>query len=107
MVSAARGYLQEYGTTTKLCVQCEKGKWSEMLISKKNKKKNVNLRLLHYMGHVVAWLVEALCYKSKGRGFEFDEVREFFSWPNSSNRTMALESTQPLTKMSTTIIPGE
>jgi hypothetical protein len=26
MVSAARGYLQEYGTTTKLCVQCEKGK---------------------------------------------------------------------------------
>jgi hypothetical protein len=35
-----------------------------------------------------------------------DEVIEFFSWPNPSIRTMALDSTQPLTEMSTRILPG-
>jgi hypothetical protein len=34
-----------------------------------------------------------------------DEM-EFFNLPNPSSRTMALESTQPLTKMSTSNIPG-
>jgi hypothetical protein len=34
-----------------------------------------------------------------------DEV-EFFNLPNPSSRTMALESTQPLTKMSTRNFPG-
>jgi hypothetical protein len=34
-----------------------------------------------------------------------DEVN-FFNWPNPSNRTMALESTQPLTEMSTRNLPG-
>jgi hypothetical protein len=34
-----------------------------------------------------------------------DEV-EFFKLPNPSSRTMALGSTQPLTEMSTTNIPG-
>jgi hypothetical protein len=34
-----------------------------------------------------------------------DEV-DFFNLPNPSSRTMALGSTQPLTKMSTTYIPG-
>jgi hypothetical protein len=32
--------------------------------------------------------------------------RIFFNLPNSSSRTMALESTQPLTEMSTSNIPG-
>jgi hypothetical protein len=34
-----------------------------------------------------------------------DEV-DFFNLPNSSNRTMALGSTQPLTEMSTRNLPG-
>jgi hypothetical protein len=34
-----------------------------------------------------------------------DEV-DFFNLPNSSSRTMALGSTQPLTKMSTRKFPG-
>jgi hypothetical protein len=34
-----------------------------------------------------------------------DEV-DFFNLPNSSSRTMALGSTQPLTEMSTTNFPG-
>jgi hypothetical protein len=35
-----------------------------------------------------------------------DEVIFFFNLPNSSSRTMALGSNQPLTKMSTRNIPG-
>jgi hypothetical protein len=35
-----------------------------------------------------------------------DEVTEFFNCPNHSSRTMALESTQPLTEMSTSNLPG-
>jgi hypothetical protein len=34
-----------------------------------------------------------------------DEV-DFFNLPNSSSRTMALGSTQPLTEMSTRNLPG-
>jgi hypothetical protein len=34
-----------------------------------------------------------------------DEV-EFFHLPNLSSRSMALESTQPLTEMSTSSLPG-
>jgi hypothetical protein len=33
-------------------------------------------------------------------------VIRFFNWPNPSNRTMALGSTQPLTEMSTRNLPG-
>jgi hypothetical protein len=41
----------------------------------------------------------------KGRGF--DEVIKFFlNWPNPFSRTMALGSTQPLTKMSTSNFRG-
>jgi hypothetical protein len=36
-----------------------------------------------------------------------DEVIGFFNWPNPSSRTVALESTQPLTEMSTRNIPGD
>jgi hypothetical protein len=35
-----------------------------------------------------------------------DEVIGFFNWPNISSHTMALGSTQPLTEMSTTNLPG-
>jgi hypothetical protein len=44
-------------------------------------------------GNVVAQLVEALCYKLEGRGFQ-------------SRHTMALGLTQPLTQMSIRKIPG-
>jgi hypothetical protein len=57
-------------------------------------------------GHAVAQLVEALCYKSKGRGISPDEVDFVFNWPNPSGRIMALGSTQPLTEMSTRNLPG-
>jgi hypothetical protein len=35
-----------------------------------------------------------------------DEVTGFFNLPNPSSRTMALGSTQPLTEMNTTNLPG-
>jgi hypothetical protein len=35
-----------------------------------------------------------------------DEVIEFCNWPISSSSTMDLESTQPLTEMSTRNVPG-
>jgi hypothetical protein len=34
-----------------------------------------------------------------------DEVTRFFSWSNPPSHTMALGSTQPLTEMSTRILP--
>jgi hypothetical protein len=52
-------------------------------------------------------VVEALRYKPEGRGFEGnkkkipDGVNGFFYCHNSSGRTMALGSTQPLKEMST------
>jgi hypothetical protein len=36
-----------------------------------------------------------------------DEVIGFLNWPNPSSRTMALGSTQPLTEMSTSRLPGD
>jgi hypothetical protein len=51
-------------------------------------------------GHAVAQLVEALC-----AGSIPDEVIGFFNWPNPSNRTMALESTQLLTEMRSRNLP--
>jgi hypothetical protein len=38
--------------------------------------------------------------------FIYDEVIGFLNWPNPSSRTMALESTQPLTEVSTRNLPG-
>jgi hypothetical protein len=35
-----------------------------------------------------------------------DKVIGFLNWPNPSSHTMALESTQPLTEMSTRNLPG-
>jgi hypothetical protein len=34
------------------------------------------------------------------------QVIGFFTWSNNSSRTMALESTQPLSEMSTRNLPG-
>jgi hypothetical protein len=41
-----------------------------------------------------------------GWGSIADGVTGFFDWPNPSNRTMALGSTQPLTEISTRNLPG-
>jgi hypothetical protein len=49
-------------------------------------------RCIH--GHAVAQLVEALRYKSEGRGFD----SRWYQW-NFSGRTMALGLTPPLTDM--------
>jgi hypothetical protein len=49
------------------------------------------------LGHAVAQMVEALCYKPEGRGFE----SRFFNLPNPPSHTMALGFTQLLTEMST------
>jgi hypothetical protein len=55
-------------------------------------------------GYAVAQFVEALRYKSEGRGFIPDGVIGMFHWHNPSSRTMALGSSQPLTEMSTVSI---
>jgi hypothetical protein len=57
------------------------------------------------MVHGVAQLVEALRYKPEGYGFE-SRWGGFFNLPNPSSRTMTLESTQPLTEISTRNLPG-
>ena len=62
--------------------------------TKRNKTKQ-NTRMYTYLGYKVAQLVETLCYKSEGRGFDSR------LWHNASGRTMALGLTQPLTKMNT------
>jgi hypothetical protein len=55
---------------------------------------------------IVIIMIGALCYSRKVAGSIPDEVIEFFNWPNSSSRTMALGSTQPLTEMTTRNVPG-
>ena len=46
-------------------------------------------------------VVKVLCYTSEGRWFDFRGVIEIFYRHNPSYRTMALGSTQPLTKKNT------
>ena len=53
---------------------------------------------LTFVGTAVAQLVEALCYKPKGSGF--DSRWCHWNWHNPSGRTVALGSTQPQTEMS-------
>lgn len=48
----------------------------------------------------------SVCYKSESRGFHFRIELGFFNLPDLSKRTMALKSTQLLTKMSIRNIPG-
>jgi hypothetical protein len=56
---------------------------------------------LVFGGHAMAQLVEALRYKPECRGFDFRWCHWNFHLHNTSGRTMALGSTQPLTEMST------
>jgi hypothetical protein len=51
--------------------------------------------------HTVAQLVEALRYKPESRGFDSRWGHWIFHWLNPSDRTTALESTQPRIEMST------
>ena len=60
--------------------------------------REINYCTYENKGHAVAQLVEALRYKSEGRGFD---------WHNPSGRTMALGLIQPLTEMSTRNISWE
>jgi hypothetical protein len=53
----------------------------------------IAFHIARILGHAVAQLVEALRYKSEGRGFD--------SRRNPSGRIMALGLTQPVTEMST------
>jgi hypothetical protein len=54
-------------------------------------------------GSVVAW---STMLQAERWRFRFPmRSLEFFNWPNPSSRTMALGSTQPLTKMSTRNLP--
>jgi hypothetical protein len=83
------------------------------------------LHALHLLEALYSVVVEALCYKPQsclgargsvvgcgtilqaGRSpFRVPDEVDFFNLPNPSSRTMALGSTQPLTEMSTMIIPG-
>jgi hypothetical protein len=54
-------------------------------------------------GRVVGW---DYATSRKVAGSIPDEFVEFFNWPNFSSHTVALGSTQPLTEMSTRILPG-
>jgi hypothetical protein len=60
--------------------------------------KNEVLHVIYLWGHYAT--------RRKVAGSIPHEVIGFFSWPNPSSRTIALESTQPLTEMSTRNIPG-
>jgi hypothetical protein len=57
-----------------------------------------NVRLHSIWGESGGAVVEALCYKPEGRGFETDGVTAFFHWHNLSGRKMALGSTQPINR---------
>jgi len=52
-------------------------------------------------GYAVAHLVEALRYKSEGRGFDSRWFTGIFHWLNPTGRNVALGLTQPLTEKST------
>jgi hypothetical protein len=56
---------------------------------------------IYARGHEVTQSVEALNYKLGGRGFDSQWVIGIFHLHNPSGLTMVLESTQPLTEMST------
>jgi len=51
-------------------------------------------------GFAVAQLVEALSYKTEGRGLDSRWCHWTFHWHNPSGRTVALGLTQPLREMS-------
>ena len=51
-------------------------------------------------GHAVTQLVDVLCYKPEGCGFDPHDVNGIFHRYNPSSRITALGLTQPLTEMS-------
>jgi hypothetical protein len=55
-------------------------------------------------GSVVGWSTRLKAGRSRVR-FRMRSL-DVFNWPNTSSRTMALGSTQPLTEMSTRNLPG-
>jgi hypothetical protein len=55
-------------------------------------------------GSAVGWGTNATSQETVGS--ISDEIMGFFNLPNPSNRTMALESNQPLLEMSTRDLPG-
>jgi hypothetical protein len=65
----------------------------------------VKCKLLHVAGniYIVGARGSVVCL---GTVLQADEVIVFFNSPNPSSRTMALESTQPLTEKSTRNLPG-
>ena len=62
---------------------------------------NSDIVTLYCMGDRGGTVVKVLCYKSEGCWFEPRWCHWNFSWHNPSDPTMALETTQPLTEMST------
>jgi hypothetical protein len=55
-------------------------------------------------GNVVGW--GTMLQAGKSRVWLPMRLLDFFNWPNPSNRTKALGSTQPLTEMITRNLPG-
>ena len=53
------------------------------------------------MGHTVAKLVDALCYKPEGHRFDSRWCHSNFNLHNPSGRTVVLGLTHSLTEMST------
>jgi hypothetical protein len=61
--------------------------------------------LLRIQTKICIWLRDYATSR-KVEGSALDEVTGFFNWPNPSSRIMALGSTQPLTEMRTSNLPG-
>jgi hypothetical protein len=55
-------------------------------------------------GNAVGW--RTMLQAGRSRRSIPDEIIGYFNWPNPSSCTMAMVSTQPLTEMSTTSLPG-
>jgi hypothetical protein len=67
-----------------------------------------NAGIVHKLGHDTIRVVGCGTILQAGRSRVRFPMRslDYFSWPNTSSRTMTLESTQPLTEMSTMILHG-
>jgi hypothetical protein len=67
---------------------------------------NTSTTGLQLFDKVVTLLVDALCYKFEGRGFDSWWGYCSNNWPNPSSRSTGLDSTQLQTEISTRNIPG-
>jgi len=61
-------------------------------------------RIFHVRYVVFVLFLDALRYKPEDRGSDSQWDHSDFHWLNPSGRTLALESTQPLTQMNTRIV---